>query len=592
MIQGEILRQMIDSDVNRPIELMFLEDTHDFFASVPYSATLRYVDENVFYIVIPSVSDQTEPPDDNILKGKYITLPPLDTHFEVASSFYQPDLGYLLILNNSGIELRKFLRIPFNETVYVSILNDDESQTEYIECQALNLSGSGISIRCNLESPFAHGMNCNIKIVNSDFPGYDKTQDAAILYGQIVRVFSDITLSDWKDFGIEFEFKNPSDELIQTNLIDRFCWKVAFPESRGNKNVQEVLKLITDLSSSFDLNTLLLKAKVSAAKLVSSEESSVLLFDEDKRSLHFTTASGDKAPILKNIPLTEDNGGIAWWVAQTGEPAIVNDVASDPRRPASVDGITGFVTRSLLAVPIIWNAEVLGVLEAVNKRTGTKFTHLDLQLFILLSNQIASVIKNAQTVGKYENFFNNSIELLVKSIESVGTLIGVMSPGHCWEVASPATFIGQQFGMSEEEINDLYYGAVLHDIGFLELQTHNTFQLDYVDEENDDTKTDIIQAHPTTGANMIREIRLLKGAVPIIRHHHERFDGTGYPDGLAGENIPLGARIVAVIEAYHEMLYGKEHDATAKKRALEKIKDVAGIWFDPQVVELFVNQVA
>lgn len=156
----------------------------------------------------------------------------------------------------------------------------------------------------------------------------------------------------------------------------------------------------------------------------------------------------------------------------------------------------------------------------------------------------------------------------------------LISPGHCWRVAALATAIGEQFGISEEEFKDLYYGAALHDIGFLEQPL-----------DGNGTTDELIKSHPVAGANMVKEIRMLRGVTPIIQHHHERFDGMGYPDGLGGEAIPFGARIVAIVEAYEEMLYGHEDELIAQEQAIGVINSAAGTRFDPQVVEVFVSQV-
>ncbi|MBI1923946.1 GAF domain-containing protein [Candidatus Poribacteria bacterium] len=487
---------------------------------------------------------------------------------------------------------QRFLRVAFSEKVYVSIIGDsDQREREEIEVHALNLSGSGIAVRCHRGAEFTCGVYCQLSISNPAFPGYNPSQGAATLKGKVARVFSEDNLPDWENLGIQFLFDSAPEESVKTHLIDTFCRQMAFGETLENQNILEFLTLMADLSSSLDVDAALSKIETSAAELVSSEVSSILLFDEEKLHLYFKRASGEKAPILGRIAVT---GGIAWWVAHTGEPAIVKDVISDPRFTGTTDSVTGFKTQSLLAVPIILGGEILGVMEAVNKLGGGQFTELDLQLFTTLANQMAVVIRNARITENYENFFTNAIELIVKSIESVGMLVGLMSPGHCWRVAALATAIGQQFGISEVEFNDLYYGAVLHDIGLLESSNQKLFQFDY-DEDSNYLPAERIKYHPTTGANMVKEIRLLRGAAPIIRHHHEFFDGTGYPDRLEGEHIPLGARIVAVVEAYEEMRHwsytNEESKLADQEQALEEIKRAAGTKFDPQVVEVFINQI-
>ena len=145
------------------------------------------------------------------------------------------------------------------------------------------------------------------------------------------------------------------------------CWQMAFVKNRGNENIREILNLISDLNATLDLDTVLFKTNVSAAKLVSAEESSILLFDDEKRHLDFKVASGEKAPILSRIRLGKDDGGIAWWVAQTGEPAVVNDVDLDIRFTGSVDKTTDFKTKSTLAVPVILDGR-----RGAARRTGQR----------------------------------------------------------------------------------------------------------------------------------------------------------------------------------------------------------------------------
>ena len=547
-------------------------------------------------MVIPERLEAT--PGDDVLKGEPVTIFPINANLakvtnSVETSFFHADFGHVLGFSNlfMGLHFRKFLRVPFQEKIYMCIAHDGAAQQQKkIKVHALNLSGSGIA----LHSPtlgLVLGTALRLEITNPEFPGYNVSRGAAVLNGRIARVFQAADQPDSEELGIEFVLDGTSEGFRQADQISKFCRQIAFtgdsePERRETPCLAncELLDLTADLSTSLDIDTILFKINTSASKLVSSEVSSILLFDDTKQHLYFKISSGGKAPILNRINVSQDTGGIAWWVAHTGEPAIVNNVEADSRFTGRVDNATGFKTKSLLAVPIVLAGEILGVLEAVNKRGKATFTELNLQIFTSLANQIAILIRNAQMTEKYENFFTNTIELIVKAIESVGNLIGLMSSGHCWRVGAMATAIGQQFGISGQEFDDLYYGAVLHDIGLLACQYQKSSQFDYYDL----TTLEDISSHTMTGVNMVKEIRLLQGTVPIIRHHHEHFDGTGYPDGLKKDRIPLGARIVAATEAYEEMLYSHKPD----KQAIAYLKDHAGRQFDPQVVEVLVKQIA
>ena len=154
-----------------------------------------------------------------------------------------------------------------------------------------------------------------------------------------------------------------------------------------------IQEIIPNLSSDLDIDTILTRINNSAAgRLVSAEGAAVMLFDDEKQHLYFIVASGED---LRRITVAE---GVAWDVAQSGEAAIVNDTASDPRFIGSIDKVTDFKTKTILAVPVILKGEILGVLEAVNKTAGAQFTEADKQLFSTLADQIAIVINNARVV--------------------------------------------------------------------------------------------------------------------------------------------------------------------------------------------------
>jgi response regulator RpfG family c-di-GMP phosphodiesterase len=138
--------------------------------------------------------------------------------------------------------------------------------------------------------------------------------------------------------------------------------------------------------------------------------------------------------------------------------------------------------------------------------------------------------------------------------------------------------------MTGQEYKDLYYGALLHDIGLIQVKDKLSLVEGVVSVKDRDPERN----HPRAGAEMVRNINLLKGAAPIIRHHHENFDGTGYPDSIAGDAIPLGARIVAVAEAAEEMRFS----GFAEERIRQMLKAGQETRFDPQVVGIYLKEFA
>ncbi len=158
---------------------------------------------------------------------------------------------------------------------------------------------------------------------------------------------------------------------------------------------------------------------------------------------------------------------------------------------------------------------------------------------------------------------------------------------HAVEVARLSRLVGMDLGLNEEELEALVQGALLHDLGKLGVADAILEKPGPLTEE----EWVVVKRHSEIGAQMIEPLKSLSGAVPVVRHHHERPDGTGYPDGLEGEQIPLAARIVAVVDAYDVMLRGRLYRPirfrakSSPAEALEELEREAGSQFDPRVVE-------
>jgi putative two-component system response regulator len=157
---------------------------------------------------------------------------------------------------------------------------------------------------------------------------------------------------------------------------------------------------------------------------------------------------------------------------------------------------------------------------------------------------------------------------------------------HALQVARLSQMVGMELGLNEEELEGLVHGALLHDVGKIGVADAILEKLGPLTEE----EWKVVKRHPEVGARMIEPLEPLSGAVPVIRHHHERPDGSGYPDGLKGDEIPLGARIVAVVDAYDVMLrrpYRPERygSRSSPAEALQELSDEAGRQFDVGVVE-------
>ncbi|MEI9972611.1 MAG: HD domain-containing phosphohydrolase [Ignavibacteriota bacterium] len=158
---------------------------------------------------------------------------------------------------------------------------------------------------------------------------------------------------------------------------------------------------------------------------------------------------------------------------------------------------------------------------------------------------------------------------------------------HCERLAFIGVAMGIAYGLEREDLLILYRGGYMHDIGKVGIPDAILFKHGKLTEQ----EWEVMRSHTTRGVEICRHVNSLAPVVPIIRHHHERWDGSGYPDGLSGEEIPLLARLVQVGDIYDALTSPRPYkDALSPARALRIIREeTARGWRDPKIVELFAK---
>ncbi len=342
---------------------------------------------------------------------------------------------------------------------------------------------------------------------------------------------------------------------------------------------EDLFDIARTLSSTLDLDALLKKIGQAAERLTDAEASSILLLDDDRQHLYFKIATGEKSQILRKLTVPLGTG-LAGWVAQHGESVIVDDVTKDDRFMKQMDNATGFVTRSIAAVPLKLGGEIIGVAEAINKKGRRPFTAADKNILENLANFAAVSIVNARLAETQKNFFTNTIEILISAIEASDPRY----LGHPSRAAEIACAVGRRLGIQGQAYRDLYYGALLHDIGMIVLNHRGL--TDKVTLLGRDRSAE--RLHPVLGAELLKGVKALRGVVPLVWHHHEHWDGTGHPDRLSGENIPLSARIICLAEYLEDIRLSGVTGPELPSLQARVARDGAGTKFDPKVVEAYL----
>lgn len=179
----------------------------------------------------------------------------------------------------------------------------------------------------------------------------------------------------------------------------------------------------------------------------------------------------------------------------------------------------------------------------------------------------------------------------IETIQSLAATLDAKDPythGHSQRVADIAMAIARKLQLSTKDLEAVHYAGLLHDIGKIGVQDEVLNKEGRLTEE----EWEKIRSHATIGADIVKRVRFLDGVSAIIRHHHESYDGTGYPDGLKGEEIPLGARILGVADAFDAMTTERPYrKALSLDIAVAELKRNSGQQFDPRVVQAFIESV-
>ena len=214
-----------------------------------------------------------------------------------------------------------------------------------------------------------------------------------------------------------------------------------------------------ELTRTTDLDSLLNKIIEYTALIVKAEAASILLLDKKKNELYFKVSLGKKSQEIKKYRVKVGEG-IAGWVAEKGKSLIVDDVAEDRRWNKNIDSSTNFTTKSLLCVPLILEKDIIGVMEAINKKNEEYFDNNDEEILNSFANQVVIALRNANIIEDLNNYFIHITEILIQAMENES-----LGPkGHFMRLARIATQIGNKLGITGKEYNNLYYASLLHNI--------------------------------------------------------------------------------------------------------------------------------
>ena len=377
------------------------------------------------------------------------------------------------------------------------------------------------------------------------------------IYGYISLYNIDTEIPD----GIVDLFKLSLDTTlteIQKELELTELYETIRPRAIALSTIHTIHRLI---SSTLDIDELLPRIARLSVQVMRANRCSIKLLDEKKKMLIPNTTVDirkNKRINLRNLPVGKGIPGKA------------------VKRGKALRG------KSYLSVPLI-DEDIIGIITVYDKTSGQAFTPFDQEILTTLAEQAVIAIKNAQ-------LYKEQQDVVLGSIKSLAIILSTQAP-HMYR---PSRFrvkltleVGREMGMNQEELKSLEVASMLHDAGQVSVPN----QILTKRRKLTGKEYEMVKEHPLKGVKIIEPLKALSPAIPMIMHHHEKYDGTGYPEGLKGDEIPLGARIMAVTGAFEAMVVLRPYRRRTKTidEAIAEITRYSNKQFDPKVITAFVK---
>jgi HD-GYP domain-containing protein (c-di-GMP phosphodiesterase class II) len=304
--------------------------------------------------------------------------------------------------------------------------------------------------------------------------------------------------------------------------------------------------------------------------------------DEDG-VLRLLASRGALAEVMTEFLLVEQSvrHGINGRVARTGTPALISDTRGDVDyivRDPNTD------PRSELSVPIVVDESVWGVLN-IEAAEPDSFSEADAVLVETIAASLGSAIHRAGLLAEQERTFTTTLAVLMSTVEAKDDY----TASHEEDVAGLSERVALRMGMSPSRARDVRYAALLHDVGKVAVPSEILLKPGPLNE----AEWVAMRRHTVVGGDLVARIDAFAHLAPAVRASHERWDGDGYPDGLAGEDIPLPARIIAACDTYDAIVTDRPYRAArTPARARAELRGVAGAQLDARVVAALLDELS
>lgn len=373
-------------------------------------------------------------------------------------------------------------------------------------------------------------------------------------------------------------------DITEQKQAEAERWRLFDQERTRRAELAALYNLSRTLADTTDSQTVLNLVTRQAAETIHATFAGVALLEKDTFVLR---------AVFPVRPL-EDMPGIGYreldptqsffqTIIDQNEPIVLHRADPNIRQSAFKTLFLGDA-QSICIVPLRANQRCMGlmILGEARREERERFTPEKIRLAHSIGDQTATALQRAELFDELQRTYLQTVVALARAVDAKDTY----TANHAESVSKMALAIGKRLGLSPRELENLRYGAILHDIGKIGVADA---VLQKPGRLNTDEWTQMRQ-HPVIGAQILAPVPRLAGAAQVVRHHHERYDGNGYPDRLAGEAIPLGARILTVVDSYSAITDERVYKAArTQEEAVLELERNAGTQFDARVVAVFLE---
>ncbi len=314
-----------------------------------------------------------------------------------------------------------------------------------------------------------------------------------------------------------------------------------------------------------------------ACRLMKCDRGSVMLWDEDAGCLKIVAARSPGSEKFQRLFL-KPGEGVAGKAFASGQPLFIADPAADPRYVSPSSG----AIEPFVSVPLIARGKPVGVLNLHAKPGAEPFSDYNVKFLNVLAGEASTMLHGMELFDRLQAYYREMIEALSRAADARDS----RAPGRADRARELARAVGAELQLPDTMIQNIEHAALLHDVGKIGVdetilrKTGPLTESEYAQ----------VKRHPSIGHEILAPVKYLGPATQMVLYHQERWDGSGYPEGLRGEEIPLGARIVAVLEAWDAMTTDRPYRrALSHDEAAKRLRSAAGTQFDPRVVEAFLK---